>query len=87
MKTDDEKVALWAYHHCERENAKWDAAPDICPMRGRCLNCQLLATEAVFGNEATTRINIVPHLTEAPSKPSFFSKLTGWLGLKGNPHD
>lgn len=48
--TPEQKVALWAELHCERNNVRWlDHDPmDICPMRGKCPNCQELARKAIY---------------------------------------
>lgn len=48
--TDKDRVAYWAYHNCERENAKWLGTDPmmICPLRGNCPRCQEEAREAVL---------------------------------------
>lgn len=48
--TDKDRIAHWAYHHCERENAKWlgTDAMNICPLQGKCPGCQEKAREAVL---------------------------------------
>lgn len=48
--TDKDRIAAWAYHNCERENAKWLGTDpmNICPLRGNCPRCQEEAREAVL---------------------------------------
>lgn len=49
--TDKDRIDYWAYHNCERDNAKWlgTDAINICPLRGNCPSCQEKAREAVLG--------------------------------------
>lgn len=48
--TDEDRVKAWAYHNCERENAKWlgTDSMNICPLKGGCPGCQEKAREAVL---------------------------------------
>ena len=48
--TDKDRVTAWAYHHCERENAKWLGTDpmNICPLQGSCPGCQEKAREAIL---------------------------------------
>lgn len=48
--TDKDRIAAWAYHHCERENAKWLGTDpmNICPLQGQCPGCQEKAREAIL---------------------------------------
>ena len=48
--TDKDRINYWAYHHCERENAKWlgTDSMNICPLQGKCPGCQEKAREAVL---------------------------------------
>lgn len=48
--TDKERIDRWAYHHCERENAKWLGTDplNICPLQGRCPGCQAEAREVIL---------------------------------------
>ena len=48
--TDKDRIAYWAYNHCERENAKWIGTDpmNICPLGGKCPGCQEKAREAIL---------------------------------------
>jgi len=49
--TDKDRVEHWAYHHCERENAKWLGTDptNICPLQGTCPSCREKAFKAILG--------------------------------------
>lgn len=51
--TDKDRVKAWAYHNCERENAKWLGTDpeNICPLRGNCPRCQEEAKKVIYGND------------------------------------
>lgn len=48
--TDNDRIAYWAFHNCERNNAKWLGTDpiNICPLRGGCPGCQEKAREAIL---------------------------------------
>ncbi len=47
--SETERIDYWAYHHCERENAKWLGTDpmNLCPLKGTCPGCQEKAREAI----------------------------------------
>lgn len=44
--TKERQIALWSYHHCERQNAFWSDPLDICPLQGACPGCREKAIRA-----------------------------------------
>lgn len=51
--TEEDRLQAWAFHNCERENAKWLGTDwdNICPLRGNCPRCRQGAIAAIRGAE------------------------------------